>query len=107
MSENRSVTLAWRMRCGWRCGSSTADVDRLWGAIVESDKRFLEASGGLLPDLAASGNRAKHEHRHLAGLCGKLIHEMELLRQAESMGRWRSPQPVLGGPNAQLLAELA
>jgi hypothetical protein len=62
----------------------------------------------MAADLEGSGNPSEaREHRHLAGLCGKLIHEMELLRQAESTGRWRSPQPVLGGPNAQLLAELA
>jgi hypothetical protein len=71
-------------------------------------EHYQAAYTAMAADLEASGNPSEaREHRHLAGLCGKLIHEMELLRQAESTGRWRPPQPVLGGPNTQLLAELA
>jgi hypothetical protein len=62
----------------------------------------------MATDLEASGNPSEaREHRHLARLCGTLIHEMELLRQAESVGRWHPSEPVRIGPNTPSHVERA
>jgi hypothetical protein len=59
-------------------------------------EHYQAAYTAVAADLEGSGNPSEaREHRHLAGLCGKLIHEMELLRQAESTGRWRPPHRPL------------
>jgi hypothetical protein len=69
---------------------------------------YQAAYTAMAADLEASGNPSEsREHRHLAGLCGKLIHEMELLRQAESTGRWHPPKPVLTGPDVRPHTERA
>jgi hypothetical protein len=69
-------------------------------------EHYQAAYTAMAADLEGSGNPSEaREHRHLAGLCGKLIHEMELLRQAESTGRWRPPHRPLPTADPQVAEE--
>jgi hypothetical protein len=69
-------------------------------------EHYQAAYAAMAADLDASGNPSEaREHRHLASLCGKLIHEMELLSQAESTGRWRPPYRPLPTADPQVAEE--
>jgi len=69
-------------------------------------EHYQAAYAAVAADLEAHGNPSEaREHRRLARLCGNLIHDMDLLRRAESTRRWRPHKPGLMSPDNPPQAE--